>query len=71
MDADATKPIEQKIPIEAGETLELSEEDLAQVNGGVDNVKDPPAPKKDITFGVQKDKMQSANKNAEAVKGLL
>jgi hypothetical protein len=25
----------------------------------------------DITFGIQKDKMQSANKNSEAIKGLL
>jgi hypothetical protein len=68
MDADTTKPIEQKIPVETEEILELSEDDLEQVNGGTDKVvKGTTSP----TFGVQKDKMASANKNADAVKGLL
>lgn len=48
--------------------VELTETDLDNASGA--------SPKlltsiNDITFGIQKDKMQSANKNAEAVRGLL
>jgi bacteriocin-like protein len=46
-------------------SVELSESELSKVSGG-ETVKI-----NNITFGVQKDKMQSANKNADAVKALL
>jgi hypothetical protein len=36
-----------------------------------DPKKAPPNPSKGVTFGTQKDKMQSATKNAEATKSLL
>lgn len=47
-------------------SIELSETELSKVTGG-ETVKTSNS----ITFGVQKDKMQSANKNADAVRGLL
>lgn len=68
MDADAPEPIEQKTPVETGEILELSENDLEQVNGGTDKVVKGTTT---TTFGVSKNKMKTANKNAEQVKGLL
>jgi hypothetical protein len=49
--------------------VELTEEDLAQVAGGTDAA--PLVSINKITFGIQKDKMQSANKNAEAIRSLL
>ena len=48
---------------------ELSEDELSAVAGGTE-----PSPKvsiNSITFGVQKDKMQSANKQADAIRKLL
>jgi hypothetical protein len=48
-------------------SIELSEGELSKVTGG-DKIK---ASVNDITFGVQKDKMASANKNSDAVKALL
>ena len=47
-------------------TVELRESELDQVVGGKGTTSI-----NDITFGVQKDKMASANKNTEAVKALL
>jgi len=50
-------------------TDELSEDELAAVAGGTE-----PSPKvniNDVTFGIQKNKMPSANKTAEAIKSLL
>lgn len=58
-----TKP-DQLLETGPSGQIELSEQDLDKVAGGKGNIND-------ITFGVQKDKMQSANKNAEAVKSLL
>ncbi|MBN9391237.1 MAG: hypothetical protein J0I20_24625 [Chloroflexi bacterium] len=68
MKSEDEKSFEQKKPVEAGEILEMSEDDLEQVNGGTDSVVKNTS---GTTFGVQKDKMKSANKNAEQVKGLL
>lgn len=62
MESKDAKSIEQKWAAESENTLEMSEEDLEQVNGGTDNTISSP------TYGVQKDKMASANKNAKAVK---
>lgn len=48
---------------------ELSEDELSAVAGGTE-----PSPKvsiNSINFGVQKDKMQSANKQADAIRKLL
>lgn len=48
---------------------ELSEDELSAVAGGTE-----PSPKvsiNSIAFGVQKDKMQSANKQADAIRKLL
>lgn len=44
------------------EPTEITEDDLEQVSGGVPG---------NVSYGVQKDKMKSANKNADQVKGLL
>lgn len=46
--------------------IELTENELAQAVGGTDN-----SSVNGATFGAQKDKMASANKNATAVKALL
>ena len=47
------------------EVTKLTEDDLEQISAGTDNTQGQK------TYGVQKDKMKTANKNAEAVKGLL
>jgi len=47
-------------------SIELSESELNKVAGG-----ELLKANNSVTFGVQKDKMASANKNAEQVRGLL